>query len=157
MTFRAFATVVVALVLVAPAAASERHPTLAELEHEVMCPTCHTLLELSNAPVAQRMRAFIRARITAGDSKSEIKTKLVAEFGPGVLAAPPARGFGLLAWLLPIAGLLGGAAAVGAVAWRWRRADDRDAIPAAPAQNGAGRLDPALERRLEQELARFDR
>lgn len=55
------------LMLAAPALASERHPTLAELEHEVMCPTCHTLLELSQAPVAQRMRAFIRRRIAAGD------------------------------------------------------------------------------------------
>ncbi len=157
MSLRALATLVVAFVLIAPAAASEGQPTLAEIEHEVMCPTCHTLLELSSAPIAERMRAFIRTRIAAGDSKSEIKSRLVVEFGPAVLAAPPARGFGLLAWLLPIAGLLGGASVVAAVAWRWRRAGDREAIPAAPTQNGSAHLDPALEQRLEQELARFDR
>jgi cytochrome c-type biogenesis protein CcmH len=157
MTVRILAALLVALALAAPASASERHPTLAELEHEVMCPTCHTLLELSHAPVAQRMRTFIRERIAAGDTKNEIKTRLVAEFGEGVLAAPPAHGFGLVAWLLPIVGLLGGGAFVAAVAWQWRRATDRDAAPAEPSTTGSGPLDPTLERRLEQELARFDR
>jgi len=157
MTVRILAALLVALALAAPASASERHPTLAELEHEVMCPTCHTLLELSHAPVAQRMRTFIRERIAAGDTKNEIKTRLVAEFGEGVLAAPPARGFGLVAWLLPIVGLLGSGAVVAAVAWRWRRASDRDVAPAEPSTNGSGAIDPTLERRLEQELARFDR
>ena len=46
-----------------------------------MCPTCHQLLELSNAPVADRIRAFIETRIEAGDTTSEIKDKLVSEFG----------------------------------------------------------------------------
>jgi cytochrome c-type biogenesis protein CcmH/NrfF len=103
----ALALVVLAAALAAAgsAAASEQHPTLAELEREVICPTCHTTLELSNAPIAERMRAFIRSRIAAGDTKSEIKAKLVADFGEGVLAAPPKSGFNLLAWVLPLAGL----------------------------------------------------
>ena len=156
MSIRYLAVALVALALAAPASASEGQPTLAELEHEVMCPTCHTLLELSHAPIAERMRVFIRERIRAGDTESEIKTRLVAEFGEGVLAAPPARGFGLLAWLIPIVGLLGAAAVVAMVASRWRRADDGTAIPASPSSNGSGRLDPALERQLEEELARFE-
>ncbi|HJX75522.1 MAG TPA: hypothetical protein VJ247_04145, partial [Gaiella sp.] len=59
------AAALLVLLLASHAAASERRPTLAELEHEVMCPTCHQLLELSNAPVADRIRAFIRTRIGA--------------------------------------------------------------------------------------------
>jgi cytochrome c-type biogenesis protein CcmH len=109
------------LALAAPAAASEEHPTLAELERELVCPTCKTTLEMSNAPVAERMRAFIRQRIAAGDTKSEIKDKLVAQFGESVLAAPPARGFNLLAWLVPIAGGLIAAVAVAVLALRWSR------------------------------------
>ena len=135
------------LVLAAPALASERHPTLAELEHEVMCPTCKTLLELSHAPIAERMRAFIRGRIAAGETKSEIEQQLVAQFGPGVLAEPPRSGLGLLAWLLPLAGLLGGVAVVSVVAHHWRGAAADEAVPA---------LDAAAERRLEQALANFD-
>jgi cytochrome c-type biogenesis protein CcmH/NrfF len=102
------------------------------------------------------MRAFIRVRIAAGDTKSEIKARLVAEFGEAVLAAPRTRGFGLLAWVLPFVGLLGTGAAIGLVAWRWTRAGQAEAVPAGTSRNGRVRLDPALEQRLDKELARFD-
>jgi cytochrome c-type biogenesis protein CcmH len=142
--------IALALLLPAPAAANERHPTLAELEHEVMCPTCHQLLELSDAPVADRIRAFIRVRLAAGDTKSEIERRLVSEFGEGVLAAPPRRGFGLLAWALPLLGLAGTGVVIGTIAWQWaRRARE-------PEEEEAVDVDPALARRLEEELALFD-
>jgi cytochrome c-type biogenesis protein CcmH/NrfF len=156
MRFRVAIVLLVALVFVAPAPASERSPTLPELEHEVMCPTCKTLLELSQAPVAERMRAFIRGRIAAGDTKSEIRARLVAEFGEAVLAAPRTRGFGLLAWVLPFVALLGAGAAIGLVAWRWTRAGQAEVVPARTSRNGQVRLDRGLEQRLDEELARFD-
>src|SRR5919108_713469 len=131
---------VLALVAAGSAAASEQHPTLAELEDELVCPTCKTTLAMSNAPVAERMRAFIRQRIAAGDTKSEIKDKLVAEFGESVLAAPPARGFNLLAWLLPIAGALAALLAGGLLARRWSRSRAEPG-PGASA-DGRGPLDP---------------
>jgi cytochrome c-type biogenesis protein CcmH len=146
------ATALLALLLAAPAAASERHPTLGELEHEVMCPTCHQLLELSNAPVADRIRAFIQTRIDAGDTKSEIKRRLVSEFGEVVLAVPPAHGFNLLVWLLPLLGLAGSGAAIAVLVRRWTR-QAREPGPATADYV----LDPRLVRRLEDELARFDR
>ena len=142
---------VAAVAFAAPAAAAER-PTLADLEDEVICPTCNTTLELSNSPVAERMRAFIRARIEAGDSKEEIKRKLVAEFGEGVLAAPPAEGFNLLAWLLPIGGAVAAAVAVAVVARRWRAGGLERERPATAQRP----LDPALEQRVDEELARFE-
>ena len=69
-----------------------------------MCPTCKTTLDQSSAPIADRIRQFISARIAAGDTKSEIKRKLVAQFGPAVLAEPSKHGFNLLAWVLPFVG-----------------------------------------------------
>jgi cytochrome c-type biogenesis protein CcmH/NrfF len=130
--------------------------TLAELERELVCPTCNTTLGLSNAPVADRMRSFIRERIAAGDSESQIKDALVAQFGEGVLAAPPKEGFNLLAWVLPLAG---GAVAVALLAlalrrWSRGRVDAEEA--AEPSANGRPPVDPELERRLDEELARFD-
>jgi cytochrome c-type biogenesis protein CcmH len=142
---------VLALVLAAPALAGERHPTLGELEGEVMCPTCKTTLDQSSAPIADRIRRFITARIAAGDTKSEIKAKLVAQFGPTVLAEPSKHGFNLLAWVLPLVGIGLGAAALGVLAWRWTRARG----PVGPA--GGPPLDPELDRRVDEELARFDR
>jgi cytochrome c-type biogenesis protein CcmH len=110
---------------------------------------------MSNAPVAERMRAFIRQRIAAGDTKSEIKDKLVAQFGESVLAAPPARGFNLLAWLVPIAGGLIAAVAVAVLALRWSRS--RAAPAGGPSAADSRRpLDLESERRVDEELARFD-
>jgi len=146
------AAALLALLVAGPVAASERHPTLGELEHEVMCPTCHQLLELSSAPIADRIRAFIQIRIKAGDTKSEIKHRLVSEFGEAVLAAPPVHGFNLLVWLLPFLGLAGPGAVIAVLGRRWTRQ------PREPAQAESDDvLDPRLARRLDQELAVFDR
>jgi cytochrome c-type biogenesis protein CcmH len=95
------------------------------------------------------MKAFIRARIAAGDSEQEIKDALVDQFGEGVLARPPRGGFGALAWALPLAALVAGALALSFAirAWSRRRAAD-------PAD--AAELDPELERLVDEELARFD-
>lgn len=114
-----------ALALAPAALASEAHPTQGELERELVCPTCKTTLDQSNAPVALRMKRFIAARIAAGDSKSEIKDQLVAQFGRGVLAAPEREGFDLLAWVVPLVGLGAGAVVLSLLLWRWtRRADE---------------------------------
>jgi cytochrome c-type biogenesis protein CcmH len=148
---RLLAAAFAALVLAAPALAGP--PTLSDVEDEVVCPTCKITLDQSNSPVADRMRAFIRARIAAGDSKAEIKAKLVAQFGPRVLAVPQKRGFDLIAWLLPIGGALLAAGVVAVAAWRWSRGSAAaEPLPA----NGPVPIGPDLERRLDEELARFD-
>jgi cytochrome c-type biogenesis protein CcmH len=149
--------VVLALAAAACGGEDDETPTLAELEKRYICPTCHTTLELSNAPVAERMRAFIRERIAAGDSTSEIDQALVADFGEEVLAAPPKEGFNLLAWVLP---LLGGALAAAGLAYallRWSRTRPEPEGPEPMSANGGPPLDPELERRVDEELARFDR
>jgi cytochrome c-type biogenesis protein CcmH len=154
---RALGLLLVALLaLAAPALASEERPTLEELERELTCPTCKQSLALSNAPVADRMRAFIRERIAAGDTKSEIKAKLVAEFGEGVLAAPPKRGFNLLAWILPLGGLAAASVALGFLARRWLRGRVDETAHEGASLNGRPPLDPELERRVDEELARFE-
>ncbi len=144
---RLAAAALAALILVGTAAGAGR-PVQADLEAEVVCPTCKTTLDQSNSPIAARMKTYIRDRIAAGDSSSEIKARLVAQFGPGVLAEPPRRGFDLLAWLLPLGSVVVGAVVLAALAWSWSRRRD------APEESGL--LDPNLERRLDEELARYD-
>jgi cytochrome c-type biogenesis protein CcmH len=133
---------------VLPAKPEGNRPTLADLEGEVMCPVCNTTLDQSSSPEARRIEALISARIAAGDSKSEIKDVLVAEYGPSILAAPPKKGFNLLAWLLPFVALFGGGLVLGFLAWRWSHTRE----PGPP----AAQLSPALERRVDEELARYD-
>ena len=156
MTRLLVATLLVTLVWAMPATASEQRPTLADLEDEIVCPVCTPeTLEQSNSPIAERMRAFIRQRIAAGDTKSEIKEKLVAQFGEQVLAAPPKSGFNVLAWALPLTGGLIGGVALALLALRWSRARE-PAAPLEASSNGRPALDPELERRVDEELARFD-
>ena len=159
---RRLALVAVALVAALALAAGsavggKQQVTLEDIEDEVVCPTCNTTLSVSRSPIAERMRAFIRARIAAGDSKSEIKAKLVDEFGEAVLAAPPARGFNLLAWVLPLAGALAAAIVLVLLARRWLPTrSDSEPSGAGASANGRTALDPELERRVDEELARFE-
>jgi cytochrome c-type biogenesis protein CcmH len=139
---------VAALLAVPVARASEQHPTQAELEGEVMCPVCGTTLDQSDSPAAQQIKRVIARAIAAGETKSQIKRRLVSEYGDAILAAPPHHGFGLLAWWLPIVGIVVAALVVGVGAWRWSRARE-PATRLSP-------LDPALERRLDDELRRFE-
>ena len=145
---RLFPIVLLALLIVPAAHASERHPTLGELEGEVMCPVCETTLDQSSSPAAQQIKRVIATRIAAGDTRTQIKDRLVAEYGSAILAAPPHKGFGLVAWWLPVAGILAAAVAVGVGARRWARA--REPAPAGPP------LDAASERRLDDELRRYE-
>ncbi len=115
-----------------------------------MCPVCHTTLDQSDSPTAKAIERFISQRIAACETGSQIKRELVDSFGPAILAAPPKKGFDLLAWWLPLGGILLAAAAIAVGVWRWSRS--RDAEPA-PADE---RLDPELDRRVDDALARFE-
>ncbi|HSB39281.1 MAG TPA: cytochrome c-type biogenesis protein CcmH [Gaiellaceae bacterium] len=150
---KALAVALTALALAAPALASEQHPTLGELEGQLMCPICEgETLAQSDSPAAQRIKAYIERRISQGATRSEIKRELVDQWGTRILAAPPRHGFDLLAWLLPIVGVVGGAVVIGALAWRWSRARE----PASQWTLTARPLGPEDERRVDEELRRFD-
>jgi cytochrome c-type biogenesis protein CcmH len=143
---RSVATLVLLLALAAPATAEPR-ASLPDIEDEVMCPICGTLLQLSDSPQAERERDFIRARIDQGQNKEEIKDALVAEYGEEVLATPDSSGFDIAAWLLPLLAFAG--AVLGASFWLHRR---RRFSPPTPQP-----LDPAEAERLDADLAREDR
>jgi cytochrome c-type biogenesis protein CcmH len=131
-----------------PATAAGSPPSAAALEGQLVCPTCKETLDESDSPVARRMKSYIQRRIAQGATGEQIKSELVDQFGEGVLATPPTRGFGLLAWVLPIGGAVLVAAVLGFVAWTWskRRESPIDDEP----------LDPELDRRLDDALAQFE-
>jgi cytochrome c-type biogenesis protein CcmH len=139
---------VVVLALGGGASSALAGPSPADLEAELVCPTCKTTLDQSDAPVARRMKQIIRAQLAAGATEAEIKASLVDQFGPGVLAEPPKSGLDLLAWVVPLCLVGFGAVGVGVIAWGWSRR--RDTGPADE------ELDPALARRVDAELEHFD-
>jgi cytochrome c-type biogenesis protein CcmH len=157
---RARGILLVALALVAvvlPAASSAASNwTYVGIQTELMCPTCKgERLDISTAPAANRVRAYLVKAHAEGLSESQVKSSLVAQFGPQVLAAPPRSGFGLVAWLAPIAAVLAGAVLAVWLARRWLRTrssggEDGPADEADPVRRAA------LEAQLDDELARFE-
>lgn len=139
----------------AAALAAQARTSLPDVEDEVMCVECGTPLEVSQSPVAEQERAFIRREIAAGRTKAQIKAALVDQYGPAVLAEPSDGGIGIAAWWVPV--VLVPLAALGAalLARRWRR--HATAAPEPTAGPAAAGLDPADARRLDAELAAFDR
>ncbi|HSC20383.1 MAG TPA: cytochrome c-type biogenesis protein CcmH, partial [Solirubrobacterales bacterium] len=92
--------------LLAPSAVAEPRASLTEIEKQVMCPVCGTLLQLAESPQAQREKAFIQRLIAAGKTEAQIKDALVAEYGTEVLALPQDSGFSLSAYVVPIVAFL---------------------------------------------------
>ena len=150
MILRVGAVVALALAFAGPAAAACAHPrtSLSYLEGQVMCPTCHTTLDQSDSAAALRIEAFIQTRIDQCATADKIKSELVANFGAGILAAPPHKGFDLLAWWLPLGGLAAGALLLAFGVWRWSRAR--------PPEDRPPPVDDETERRLDELLARLD-
>jgi cytochrome c-type biogenesis protein CcmH len=142
------------LVLLAPPAALAATPrtTLPDVEDEVMCVECGTALNVSTSPVANQERELIRRMIAQGKTKAQIKAALVDSYGPDVLAEPSDSGIGVAAWWIPVALAPLGLLVALLAARRWRR---RAAAPEPEASAAA--LDEADARRLDAELAAFDR
>lgn len=140
----------VALMALAPAtAAAEQRASLIEIEKQVMCPVCGTLLQLAESPQAMREKAFIRRLIGEGKTEGQIKDALVAEYGTEVLALPQGSGFSLSAYVVPIVAFVVAAIALALGVMQWRRAGggrDKGAPPAAPSGEDSERLDADLAR-----------
>ncbi|HXR60534.1 MAG TPA: cytochrome c-type biogenesis protein CcmH [Solirubrobacterales bacterium] len=144
---------VATLVGSAPTASAAERASLTEIEKQVMCPVCGTLLQLAESPQAQREKAFIRRLIEEGRSEEQIKAALVAEYGEEVLALPPDSGFTLSAYVVPIVAFLVAAVALAIGVGRWRRAGGGSSRSGATPRAGPGGEDAE---RLDADLARYD-
>lgn len=149
------AVVVVAFALLPAASgvAQEPQASLPDIEDEVMCPVCGTLLQLaSESPQAERERALIRQLIAQGKTKDEIKDELVAEYGKDVLAVPDSDGFDLVAWVVPGLVVVAGGLAIFLGLRRWRATSEAAEAP-------SDLTDPLAvqdQERLDAELSKFD-
>jgi cytochrome c-type biogenesis protein CcmH/NrfF len=149
------AALVAVACLAAPASAAAAtcpKTSLGDVEDEVMCLVCGTPLALATeAPQANRERALIQRQVDSCKSKSQIKDRLVAEYGQEVLALPKSSGFDLASYIVPALAVILGAGAVTASAIQWRRVRrPEDGGPAAadavPSTEASERLQSDLDR-----------
>jgi cytochrome c-type biogenesis protein CcmH/NrfF len=150
----ALALLALGLLVLPPAALATppRQTTAHDIEDEVMCPVCGTLLELAESPQAKREKVYVAKLVASGKTKAEIKEALVAQYGRSVLALPKASGFDLSAYLVPIIAI---AIAVIALAFslsRWRC----DGQPSSSAQGAPPAPQGEEAERLEADLGRYD-
>ena len=154
---RRLAVIGMVLAVLVPASGAAGAPapqaSLPDIEDEVMCIVCGVPLELATeSPQAIQERNLIRHLIAQGLTKDQIKDRLVAEYGPNVLATPSDSGFDLAAWLVPGAAIILAAIAIAIGLRRWRRrGGDGSAEPPA----GDGPLSDAEAERLDEDLTRY--
>jgi cytochrome c-type biogenesis protein CcmH len=144
------------LLALAPGAlAAQPKASFNDVEDEVMCDTCNVPLNIADSDRAEQERQIIRKLIAQGLTKDQIKDRLKAQYGPGILATPQDSGFSLAVWWVPVAVVVALLALIAALLPRWRRRDPPDG-------GGDGGGEPGREltaseaRRLEQDLARYD-
>ncbi len=77
---------------------------------KLYCPVCEsTPLDVCPTQACADWRELIRTQLSEGKTEEEILAYFAQQYGDGVLAEPPRRGFGLLLWLFPIVAIvLGG-------------------------------------------------
>jgi cytochrome c-type biogenesis protein CcmH len=138
------------------AAATKSRAQFLQVQSDVMCVACHEPLAVAQSPEAFSERQYIRQLIAQGMTRSQIENNLVAQYGPAVLAKPPAHGFNLLVYVLPPVVLLIGLATLAYTLPKWRRRSRQAATESAPASTGPppSSLDPEDEQRLREDLAR---
>ncbi len=77
------------------------------IDRALMCPVCPAeSIDQAQVPLARQMRQRVREMLAQGASRQEILDYFALRYGESVLAAPPKTGFNLLAWTLPIAGII---------------------------------------------------
>jgi len=153
---RPAALVLAALLLVVPAAAADDAAEYDLAARTILCDCgCHpqSVHDCACARAAE-MRDEIRARIEQGQSGEQVIASYVAEHGEAIRITPVARGFNLVAWLGPLAGLLAAAGALVLVVRRWVRTPHgaRPAAggPAPPLAPDDGAYRERLRREVEE-------
>ena len=100
------------------------------LQHQLACPECRgeSVFD-SNAVSARAIRDDIPKRIAAGETDQQIRAAYVAKYDMRILTTPSNSGINVFIWLIPILGLLLGAAGLGVALWRWSHTPRLDATP----------------------------
>lgn len=115
------------LTLAPPAVIAQQVPTptldqINAVARELYCPLCNGVrLDTCELQACIQMRQVISDKLAEGVPKEQIKQEFVAEYGPKVLGEPPRSGLDLLAWIVPIAAIVAGAAWLLYTARRWTR------------------------------------
>jgi len=136
------------LLLGAPPAGAEEEGWSYQLWNELMSPYCpgRTLADCPSGQ-AEQLRLWIVDQERQGRPREDVAREIYERFGDVVLAAPRASGFGLAAYLIPLAFFLAG----GGLVFLFLRRQTRLREVAVP--GGDPPPDPEALRRIDEELS----
>ena len=98
------------------------------IDRMLMCPVCPSqTIDQAQVEISRQMRRLVREMLAQGASREEILKFFADRYGQEVLAAPPKSGINLLAWIVPIVGMVAALAAAFLVI---RSMTVRDSTPA---------------------------
>jgi cytochrome c-type biogenesis protein CcmH len=140
-----------ALAAAATAGAATPKTSLNAVEADVMCVSCGVPLAIAESPQADAERRTINSMIAQGLTKKQIEDRLVVFYGRNVLATPKKSGFGLAAYLIPIALVLLALIAGAFVLPRWKNRPRAES----PDDDGSPRLSDEDAERLDADLANY--
>lgn len=124
------------------------------IDRMLICPVCPAeTIDQAQVELSKQMRRIVREMLAEGASREGILDFFVERYGPQVLAAPPKSGFNLLAWILPVVGVLAGLVAVPLIIWSMARRGRPMAAGEPTTDEG---LYPYLEA-VDRDLAQSDR
>ncbi len=125
---------------------------LYDLDHRLMCTCgCAQLLgECNHVGCTESTQELseLRADISSGMSDQQVFNAFVAKYGATVLAAPPTRGFDLVAWIAPFAVFAAALAGTILLIRRWGGLKGGKMHPAAATEDTM--LDPEERERRER-------
>jgi cytochrome c-type biogenesis protein CcmH len=144
------------LLLLSLSSAEVNAATVSDISKQLICQCgCNmVLLNCTHAECSWReaMISSIRERIAQGQSEREIIQFLVTQYGEKVLAAPPKRGFNLMAWITPFVALLFGGGIIGIMLRKWlKKGRELMVTPQVEEEE----KDKKYQHQLEKELAEF--
>lgn len=117
-----------------------------EIGSQLRCVVCQNL-SVADSPseMAGQMRALIRERLAAGDSREQVMRYFEDRYSQWVLLAPKPEGFNLLVWVAPIVAVTAGVVILGVLMRRWTRHAAAGGVPETV-------VDPAMRERIRREM-----
>lgn len=121
-----------------------------EIEAMLIAPCCYAQqVSVHQSAAADEIKADVRLRLAAGQTRQQILDAYVTRYGKRILAQPPAEGFDITLYALPLVLFFGSLGLI--VVFTRRFARRAPAVPAAEPPVTAG-----VSERLDDELRDLD-
>jgi cytochrome c-type biogenesis protein CcmH len=148
---RPISILMLAMITVVPSRAATLEEQARVIEGKLIAPCCWTQpVSQHYSQAAEEIRQGIRQMLAAGKSEQQILDYYVGQYGERILASPRARGFNLLAYILPWVFLVAASAVVVLFLRRWTKRPLAQTAPDTPDFAPEGSYMERVERELRE-------